>query len=166
MQDYSLAPAESSGMKQDFPPMNMDLSGVNEPQLISAAASGLQDEELVIGVVAFGESRAYLQSALGGLPERHIVNDEFGSIPVSITYCDRTRCTRVLTSDKIKGRLDMRCGGWLAIQEMALLLDKKRYPQSSQELPLQDLPFKVTTWKAWVSAQPNTLVYVGKNQEG
>jgi hypothetical protein len=153
--------------KMDCVSIPMDVSGVNDPHFVSAVESGIKDEDIVIGVVAFGESRAYLRSAFNfnGSPAPHIVNDKFGSIPVSITHCDRTRCTRVLTSDT-QSSIKIRCGGWLDVQEMALIVGDKTYPQSSQEVPLQDLPFVVTTWKDWVAAQPKTQVYVGPPQEG
>ncbi len=153
-------------LKGSYPAMALDVPGVNGPHLVSAGESGVRDEDIVIGVVAFGEPRAYLRSAFDGSPDRHIVNDKFGSVPVSITHCDRTRCTRVLTCDALQSSINIRCGGWLAVQEMALLVENTTYAQSSQEIPLEDVPFVVTTWKDWLATQPETLVYVGKQQEG
>jgi hypothetical protein len=166
MEAMDVIRAKMLGMTGGYLPIALDISGVNDPRLVTAVESGIKDDDIVIGVVAFGESRAYLRSAFDGAPDRHIVNDKFGSVPVSITHCDRTRCTRVLTSDTLQNSINIRCGGWLAVQEMALLVDSTTYAQSSQEIPLEDLPFVVTTWKAWVSTHPGALVYVGKQQEG
>jgi hypothetical protein len=146
-----------------FPTMSVDFAGVSNPQLIPAEKCGLRDNDIIIGVNVFGESRAYLQLALGGLPDRHLVNDVISTIPVTITYCDRTQCTRVLSSGSVKEAVSIRCGGWLAVQEMALLVDGKKYAQSSPEIPLMDLPFEISTWKEWQQKHPDSMVYLGNS---
>lgn len=158
------ANSPDDGPKRNFPPIVLDIPGVDDPYLVPAVESDLKDEDLVIGVAAFGESRAYLRRAFDGPLGRRIVNDKFGSVPVSITHCNRTGCTRVLTGDKRQGPFDIRCGGWLASQEMSLLIENRSYAQSSREIPWTDIPFVITTWKDWMSAQPQTLVYLGREQ--
>jgi hypothetical protein len=161
------APVDAEAMAQmqysDMPiyPQSFDVEGVLNPELVSAEKAELRDDEIVIGVVAFGESRAYLRSAFDRRPERHIVNDKIGSVPVSLVHCDQTRRTRVLTSGKPDVAVEIRCGGWLASQEMALLVKDRVFGHTSQDLPFQDMPFVVTTWKKWLAAQPATKVYVG-----
>lgn len=140
----------------------LDVAGVSDPQLVSAEESGLRDDDIVIGVEAFGVSRAYLRSAFDREPQRHVVNDRFGSVPVTITHCDSTRCTRVLTSGNGDNAVEIHCGGWLDIQEMALLIGEKMYPQSSPDIPLKDVPFIVSTWKEWREKHPNSQVYRGE----
>src|SRR6476660_2768968 len=105
-----------------FPYMSqsLDVAGVTNPRLVSGAQSGLVDNDIVIGVVAFGEARAYLQSAFAQRAELHVVNDKLGNIPVTVTYCDLTSCTRVLTSGKSDSLLSIRCGGFRSSTEMAL----------------------------------------------
>jgi hypothetical protein len=143
----------------------LDVAGVSDPMLVSAEESRLRDDDIVIGVAAYGESRAYLRRAFDRDPQRHVVNDSFASIPVSITHCDKTRCTRVLTRGKANEPIEIHCGGWLDIQEMALVIGEKMYPQSSSQIPLTDVPFVVSTWKEWREKHPNSLVYVGDATE-
>lgn len=137
-----------------------DVEGVTNPKLLLAKDSGLRDDDLVIGVVAFGETHAYLTSAFARLPERHIVNDKFGDVPVTITHCDLTSCTRVLSSGE-KGTLNVRCGGWSPEDGMALLVDEREFSQASKDIPLKDVSYVVTTWKEWNTAHPETKVYEG-----
>ena len=143
------------------PPVALDLPGINNPKLIAGEKAGLQDDDIVIGVRVNGESRAYLRSAFDGGPDRHIVNDKLGSVAVSVVHCDRNRITRVFTSDKSDGPLNIRCGGWTG-KELALLVDDQEFAQSSREIPLQNVDYVETTWKDWRKAQPATLVYDGQ----
>src|SRR5262245_25715745 len=62
--------------------------GTRQPPAVPAAAAKLDDDDVVIGVVAAGRARAYLLRAMDGGPENHIVNDLVGGAPVSVTYCD------------------------------------------------------------------------------
>lgn len=144
-----------------FPAVSCDVAGVIVPPLVSADESGLLDDEIVIGVSAFGESRAFLQSAFDQATDRHVVNDVMGLVPVTITHCDRTRCTRVFTSGDPKETMNIRCGGWLEIQEMSLLVGDQEFAQSSSEIPLTDVPFVVSTWKEWRESHPDSMVYMG-----
>ncbi|MBC7856441.1 MAG: DUF3179 domain-containing protein [Pirellulaceae bacterium] len=139
----------------------VDFPGVSCPEFKTADESAVQQSEIVIGVVAFGEARAYLRSAFD-LRKQHIVNDKIGSVPITIIHCDRTRNTRVLTSGKPDGDANIRCSGWLVKKsEMAIRVNNQEYAHSSQDIPLQDLPFVVTTWKEWQQAHPTSLVYMG-----
>jgi hypothetical protein len=140
---------------------SLDAAGISNPMLVSAEQSGLLDSEIIIGVVAMGQPRAYLRSAFDSLPEKHIVNDMFGSVPVTIAHCDRTRCTRIFTSSKPGGSMNIRCGGLLASQQMVLLVDEQRFALTSEDIPLKDIPFVVTTWKEWLATHPETTVYIG-----
>jgi hypothetical protein len=141
--------------------MQLDVPAVVEPLLVPASHAALVANEPVIGVVAFGEARAYVKRSLAGRPERHVVNDRVGLNSIAVTHCNRTDCTRVLALSSEAGLLDVRCGGWLAEQEMALLVGDKTYRHSSPDIPLQDVPFVVTTWEKWKSAYPESQVYVG-----
>lgn len=143
------------------PPLVLDEEGVRNPQLVSATTATLADDEMIIGVTAFGESRAYVRRAFDDVPARHVVHDKFGAVPVTITHCNRTRCTRVFTAKDGESALDIRCGGWLSQQEMALHVGDQEYAQSSQKIPLPELPFVVMTWKQWQQSQPDSLVYLG-----
>ena len=147
----------------EVPAMSLDAAGVSDPLLVSVAKVLLPDDEIVIGVTVVGEARAYLRLAFEQGPNSHVVNDLFGAVPVTVTHCDKTRCTRVVTAESRDASLDIHCGGWLVQQEMSLLVDGKGYPQSSKEIPLKDLPFVVTTWKEWLQANPTSVVYLGQS---
>ena len=139
----------------------LDAEGITNPNLVPASESGLRDTDLVIGVVAFGEARAYLKRALAYYPERHIVNDKFGDVSVTVTHCDVTSCTRVLTNGKEGDSVNVRCGGWSDKKGMSLLVDELEYSQLSKDVPLQDVSHVVTTWKEWRTLHPKSMVYLG-----
>jgi hypothetical protein len=155
------APTPRAVPPGEYPAMSLDFPGVRNPELIPADQVLIDDDELVIGVEAFGKARAYVRRAFENRPDRHIVHDEFGAIPVAITHCDRTGFTRVLTDKQGESSLDLRCGGWLKEQEMSLLVGTREYAQSSPDIPLADLPFVEMTWKEWREKQPETLIYLG-----
>ena len=144
-----------------FPAVSLDFQGVLDPELVPVDQVVLEDDEVVIGVEAFGEARAYVRRAFENRPDRHIVHDELGAIPVAITHCDRTGFSRVLTDKYGESSLDLRCGGWLPEQEMSLLVGDREYAQSSRDIPLADLPFAEMTWREWREKQPDSLIYLG-----
>lgn len=148
------------------PAIVLDVEGLRNPLFVPANLARLFDDEMIIGVIVAGEARAYLRRSFDNLPRNHVVHDKFGSVAVVVTHCDRTRCTRVFAARDDQGDLDIRCGGWLIEQEMALLVGGKKFPHSSRELPLTDLPFVVTTWKEWQQAQPKSVVYLGGHWAG
>lgn len=155
------APPASKAAPQAFPPLTVDFAGVREPVMIPAEQVMLDDDEIVIGVEAAGESRAYLRQAFADRPDRHIVHDQLGSLPVAVTYCERTDSTRVFAGKPGESSLDLRCGGWLPVQEMSLLVGEREYAHSSPHIPLADVPFVVTTWKEWRESKPDSLIYLG-----
>jgi|GEM_PF-2288156 len=142
-------------------PMIVDLPAISDPTFLTAAAAELNNDDLVIGVVAFGEAKAYLKSAFGKGLTSHVVLDRFGATPVTITHCDLTSCTRVFSSTKENSLSDIHCGGWMAEQELALLVGNKRFAQSSNEIPFDDVPFVITTWDKWRVEHPHSPVYLG-----
>jgi hypothetical protein len=150
-----------SAAAQRFPELSVDMEGVRDPEMVPADELMLEDDEVVIGVVAYGQARAYLSRAFAKRPNLHVVHDQFGLNPVAVTHCDRNGCTRVFTGKQGEQALDLRCGGWLPVQEMSLRVGDREYAQSSPEIPLADLPFVVTTWKDWRQQQPGSLVYLG-----
>ncbi len=129
---------------------------MNGPASRSAALDSATSKRASEGLPA---GRHYLQSAFAHRPERHIVNDKLGNVPVTITHCDLTSCTRVLTSVKEGGSLSVRC--WSPADGMALLVNELEYTQLSKDVPLQDVSHVVTTWKEWRAVQPQSKVYVG-----
>jgi hypothetical protein len=156
-----VAPPDSVEAPEPDPAIVLDVGGLRNPLFVPASLARLFDDEMIIGVIVAGEARAYLCRSFEHLPEKHLVHDKFGSLSVTVTHCDRTRYTRVFAARDDQEDLDIRCGGWLIEQEMALLVGGKKFPHSSGELPLTDLPFVVTTWKEWQQAQPKSVVYLG-----
>jgi hypothetical protein len=142
--------------------------GVRQPPTLSAARASLADDDPVIGVCAGGQARAYSLRALSAMTG-HVVNDVLKDVPVSVTYCDRSRCSRVFTGPGRGAPLDLDQGG---LHQDRLLLKRGGvfYYQDSGEtlapgggpaLPYEAHPFERTTWKAWREAHPDTDVYVG-----
>jgi len=142
-----------------------DVPGITDAAFVSAADAKLDGNALVIGVVFGGEAKAYVRNVFGGGPAGHILHDHFGEAEVTVTHCDRTRCTRVFTSTGELSLSQMHCGGWLEEQQMALLVGDKRFAHSSKEIPFAEVPFVVTTWKKWRSEHPASLVYVGEREK-
>lgn len=143
-----------------MPEIKMDIPGDIQPTFTSAANFPLGDHEIVIGVVAFGQAKAYVRRVFSG-PGTHIVHDRFGKTQVTVTHCNRTRCTRVFTAAEDRDLSVMHCGGWMEQQELALLIGGTRFPQSSEEIPFDEVPFVVTTWGKWRAKNPQSIVYLG-----
>ena len=60
-----------------------DIDPVYDPSFVSVSQSGLQPDELVIGVSIDGDSRAY---PIRYLRWREMVNDEVGGVPILVTW--------------------------------------------------------------------------------
>lgn len=133
--------------------------GLKQPAALPAAEANLPDDARVIGISTAEQSRAYLVTALSAMTT-HVINDVVGGIPVSITYCDQTDCTRAFTDDRTEP-IDLFIGGWMS-DEMALQFQGQFYLQSADEIPLSDYPFVVTTWQEWRAAHPETDVFTGQ----
>lgn len=149
---------ESSTWRR-YPPRTLDLPGVTAPKLVPASSVHLAADEVVIGVKESGQARAYLARAFHGDPAKHLVRDQLGEATVVVTHCDRNGCTRVFKAPSA----DVRVGGWTG-EELELLVDDVRYPQDSQQIPLDDVSFVVTSWKQWRDENPGTLIYSGGSE--
>lgn len=142
-----------------------DVAGVMNPQFTTADDAQLASEDLVIGIVAFGEAKAFLRGAMATLPENHLIHDVFGQVKVTVTHCDITGCTRVFRETPGRDLLELRCGGLSvgAKKEMALMVGNRRLPHSSKEIPFDEVPFVVTTWGEWRKAHPRAPIFLGRN---
>lgn len=136
------------------------MPGVRSPQFFAAAEVQLPDDLVVIGVQVGEQPRAYLQKAMSQL-DSHVVNGECAGVPVSVTYCDRTDCVRVFTRQGGASLIDLQTGGF-SDDEMLVRLDGVMYPQSSPDLPLQELKHVQTTWGQWLLQHPATTIYLGE----
>ena len=161
-------------------PFTVDVSGIEQPPAIDADMADVPGDSLVIGVRIGLATRAYLLKTFEarGVPlivaqdgsafvdprdapglARHVINDVLGEQPVTIIYSGLPQSARVLTASARETALDVGLGGW--DDGMLLLIDGRRIPQQSADLPLEDLPFEVTTWKQWRNRFPQTDIYVG-----
>jgi hypothetical protein len=147
--------------------------GIVRPKTVAAEASGMRDDEEVIGVVVGGKARAYRLDALCGRT-RHLVNDLVGGVPVAVTYCDLSECIRVYSEPQGASPMDIEVAG-MTDGEMVMKLGGVLYfhksgrpmkpGDGSSALPFELLSPTRTTWKEWVRGHPETDVYVGPRQD-
>jgi hypothetical protein len=151
-----------------------EMSGLRNPRSFSAEASQIPDNDEVIGVVVNGRSRAYWLKALK-YPPWHIINDVVVGVPIAVTYCDRTDCTRVYTNGESSVPLDVNLGG-LYGRQMVVKVAGSLYLQDSGKpfevgagtpsLPYTNHPWERTTWQEWRQRHPNTDVFIGLGPPG
>lgn len=82
------------------------------PTVRAASHAGLPPDEPVIGVIVGGKARAYQVRALEGRT-KHLVNDVVAEVPVSVSYCNLTACTRVYAGPRGAAPLDLAVAGLL-----------------------------------------------------
>lgn len=148
---------------------HLNVPGIAHPELCRADAVELPDDTVVIGVALHAESRAYVVEAFEvwdvNQPEDlavHVVNDIIGNQPVSITHCNFTHSTRVLTANEgVQGTAPLNVGvaGWE--NGMLITVDDVVYTHHERSPSLHDAPFLTTTWGDWRRQHPETLVYTG-----
>jgi len=135
---------------------------VTDPPMVAAADVDLPAEEQVIGVSIGGISRAWLISAMSDM-QSHVVIDTRGPRPLAVTFCDRSRCTRVLAGQSGTA-LQVQTAGFIN-GEMWLRVNGQMLPQSSTDIPLEDIESVVTTWQEWKASHPDTTVYLQRESE-
>jgi hypothetical protein len=160
-------PAPSSFPPGSMMPTPWMAQGVRVPPVKSANDVALGDDVRVVGVVVGGKARAYTLLAMSP-PDRHIVNDLIGNVPVTISYCDTADCLRVFT-DKSRGEpLEVSQMG--RISDGLLLRYKgnafaqstgKRAYGEGPDLPLSQMKVERTSWKTWREKHPLTEIYTG-----
>jgi hypothetical protein len=141
--------------------------GLRQPPVKSAAEAALADDVPVVGVIAGGKARAYSVLALA-VVNHQIVNDLLGDVPVTVVYFHRPECLRVYTTASRGEALAVNQAG--RTNTGLLLFHKgKMYVQTNgrlatgegPDLPLDQMKFERTTWKAWREKHPQTEVYTG-----
>ena len=140
------------------------------PPVLPAKQAHLGPDERVIGVESGGKARAYRLAACDD-DTRHLINDLIGGVPVSVAYCNLTRCVRVYTDPRgsepldaevpglLNGQMVIRLGGSLYFHQTGMPAEPAKNPPS---LPYDLLTPTITTWKEWVRHHPETEVYVGE----
>jgi hypothetical protein len=103
---------------------------VIDPPMLPAVDAQVGPDEMVIGISSDGESRAWLVSALSDM-QSHVVVDTRGPQPIAVTFCDRTRCSRVLAGQPGTS-LRVQTAGFMN-GEMWLQIDGQMLPQSSKK---------------------------------
>ncbi len=148
-----------------------DHAGVERPTTMAPEAAGLNDADEVLGVEVNGRARAYRLVAMRPI-ERHVVNDVIDRVPVSVSYCDITDCTRAYSGRPGGAPLPIRQAG-LSDGEMILKVEGAYYRQSTgqavadpsapagpdtsrTDFPFPSLPLTRTTWKEWKRQHPAT----------
>lgn len=140
--------------------MKLEELGVSDPRSFPADEVTISDDETVLGIEANGKYRAYRATAMSEATSLHIVHDQLGGKPITMTFCDRSNCSRAFLRDKVSSDSIM-MGGWSG-KEMWLLIKNKRYLHSSKKVPIPDYPVEVTTWGEWKKAHPETDIYLGQ----
>jgi Protein of unknown function (DUF3179) len=140
----------------------------NHPATVGPDKAGLPDDALVVGIVVDGKARAYAQRSLRNRLQ-HVLNDMVAGVPVTVAYCDVTRCTQVYACRGRSEPLDVSQAGYRD-GEMILKIEGVYYQHSSGEpitpgpesprLPYELYPWKRTTWKEWKQLHPDTDIYV------
>jgi hypothetical protein len=149
-----------------------EVPGICQPTVLPAEKAALDDDTPVIGVVAARRARAYLVEAFTHGPAYCLVNDVLGGVPITVSRCDQSGCSRVFTSDtpgkpldlivggQKEARLLLKCGGHLYRQETSELVDK-----TGSIFPYREHPMTLISWGDWRRAHPQTDVYMGTINE-
>jgi hypothetical protein len=138
---------------------------IDRPAVVAAKDSKLADDEDVIGIVVNGRPRAYRVKAFAGMFS-HVVNDLMDTVPVTVTYCDRTNCVQAFTGPQRGETLDIWTGGY--DQQLILKFEKTFFWQhtgkviDSEEVMFPAFPYERRPWKEWRSIHPTTDVYEGR----
>jgi hypothetical protein len=141
---------------------------IQTPPAVLPEKAGLNDEDMVLGVSLGGKKRAYWIPALSGKPTAHVVNDRVGGVPITVSYCDRMRCAKVVAGEANNPLLMTAFGGYaqgkmyVRVGDAFYHLDSlKPVRPNAPPFPYKDLEIKPMTWKEWRSQHPDTDVYVG-----
>lgn len=161
MRQHMAAAQETAVDPEDLEQMSVvetEEAGIQNPSLIEAAQAKIADSEQVIGIVVNGQPRAYLLNGMSAM-EAHVVHDTIGDQQVTVTYCDKTNCTRLFHRDVDPDKIQM--GGWSG-RKMWLMVDGKRYVQDSKQIPLTDFKdYEICSWGEWKKRHPQTKIYLG-----
>ena len=165
---------ETNGVKHLIPldkikgggPPKDGIPSIDDPKFAKIQDSQfVSDSDVVIGLEINGESRAY---PLFILVWHEIVNDEFGGLPVAVTYCPLCYTNQVF--ERILNGTEVEFGTSGKLYNSNLLMyDRWTDSYWSQGLglavtgeltgmQLKTIPFDVITWGDWKKLYPNTLV--------
>ena len=142
---------------------------ITDPPIFPADAAEvtLADNHLVLGVVVGGEPRAYPINMLTG-PNREIINDTLGEIPIAATWCHLCHNTVVFDRRVNDEALTFAVSGKLWRRNL-VMIDSETSSLWSHFLAkamsgrlegekLKTIPSKLTSWGGWRHEHPNTTV--------
>lgn len=146
--------------------------GIDQPPTLPADKAALDDDTPVIGIFASGQARAYLVEAFEHGPASHVVNDLLGKVPISVTHCDISGCTRIFTGAAPGRPLELSVVG-IRDRQLVLKFDGHLYGQETSEsldkrgkvFPCREYPAELTVWSVWRQEHPKTDVYMGTIEE-
>lgn len=116
---------------------------LRQPATRPADQAELDADEEVIGVTVGNLHRAYVCAAMSSF-ETKVINDLIGEVPVTVTFCDRTRCARAFTAKDRVEPLTVQLGDWSG-ETMLLHINGRMLPQKSDEIPLDEISVEKTT---------------------
>jgi hypothetical protein len=154
-------------MKTYGVPILLNVPGMAQPKTDQANSAAVDDDDEVICISIAGRHRAYKTSAMTS-PTTHVINDLIDGVPVTVTYCDRTECARVLMAMEEEGAADSPLAvgvGGFRDGQMLLDIDGQLFPQNSPNVPFADREFVKTSWKKWKAAHPDTDVFTGPQSD-
>ncbi len=144
------------------------IPAMTNPQAVSPQeAHYLSDEDLVLGVVANGEARAYPHN-LGWKHE--VVNDRLGGQYISVTFCPLTSTGLVFDATAADStQIELGVSGLLINSNLVLYNrndEETLYPQMMHAAisgptkgdKLKLLPVTETTWGLWKKMHPQTTI--------
>jgi hypothetical protein len=137
----------------------MMLPGMIAPVTLAAEQARVTETEPVIGITIGEEHRAYIVNAFAPLGQK-VINDLINDVPIAVTYCDIYDRARVFTSSERGDYLNVGLGGWMN-KEMFFYFNNVRFSHSSQNAPLADYPYIITTWGEWLKVHPESRIYLG-----
>lgn len=142
------------------------IPSIDKPEFIQASeASQLKETDLILGIALNGIARAYPIPIMNW---HEVVNDQYGDIPVVITFCPLCGSGMAFES-RLNGRkLTFGVSGLLYNSDV-LLYDRQTESLWSQLLSqavtgefksskLKPVPMQHTTWKHWREQYPDTQV--------
>jgi hypothetical protein len=146
------------------------IPSLDNPKLVAAAdAIYMRDDDLVFGVAINGDARAYPLRIMGW---HEMFNETIGGVPVALAYC--TLCgSGILFETEVAGRrkpLIFGSSGFL-YRSNKLMFDRETNslwnqftgkpvvgPLVDSGITLQQRPVVITTWAAWLRANPGTQI--------
>lgn len=162
VEQYRLQPGEMvlAASEKDIPSIQAE-----EEYFVQVEKAGLEDTDLVVGLLIGGVSRAYPVRLLS---LHEVVNDRVGGEAIAVTWCPL--CYSAVVYDRNVGEeeLSFRASGYL-LNDNLVLIDHPTDTLWSQLLGqgikgarkgsiLNVFPSTVTTWGIWREAYPDTLV--------